>query len=67
MIGGVPSPRAVALLVLGVLVTQIAAIYPDGHFNHITKISDEGQLNTLIDETLSADKTLMVRWIASEG
>lgn len=61
---GVPSPRALALLILGVLATRIAAIYPEGHFNHVTKISDEGQLNTLIDETLSKDKTLMVRWIA---
>jgi len=63
---GIPSPRAVALLILG-LVAQISAIYPDGHFNHVTKISDESQLHSLIDETLSADKTLMVRWIASEG
>jgi len=64
---GIPSPRALALLILGVLATQISAIYPDGHFNHVTKISDESQLHSLIDETLSADKTLMVRWIASEG
>ena len=61
--------RAVALffLGLGLLTTQIAAIYPEGHFDFVTKISDEAQLHTLIDDTLAADKTLMVRWIASEG
>lgn len=61
--------RAVTLffLGLGLLATQIAAIYPEGHFNFVTKITDEAQLHTLIDDTLAADKTLMVRWIASEG
>lgn len=43
------------------------AIYPDGHFDHVTKINDADHLNTVISETLSADQTLMVRWIASPG
>ena len=66
---GVPSPRAVALFLLGigVLATQILAIYPDGHFDHVTKITDVDQLHSLVDETISAGQTLMVRWIASEG
>ena len=66
---GVPSPRAVALFLLGigVLATQILAIYPEGHFDYVTKITDVDQLHSLVDETISAGQTLMVRWIASEG
>ena len=63
-----PSPRlgrALLLLIVGVLTTQ--AIYPDGHFDHVTKITDENHLNTVIGESLAADQTLMVRWIASSG
>jgi len=43
------------------------AIYPEGLFDRVTKINDADQLNTVIAETLSADQTLMVRWIASSG
>lgn len=57
--------RAALLLLLGVLGAQ--AIYPDGHFDHVTKIDDADQLRGVIDETLEAGQTLFVRWIASAG
>jgi hypothetical protein len=42
------------------------AIYPDNHWNHATKLTvsnfDE-EIKTAVD----SGKTMMVRWIASEG
>lgn len=56
-------------LLLGLLVSVQAkpSIYPDNHFDYVTKIEDADQLNQVIEETLAEDKTLFVRWIASEG
>ena len=51
---------AAALLPLGAL-----AIYPDGHFNHVTEITSEEYFATHIQSEINADKTLFVRWIAS--
>lgn len=64
-----PFPRwAGALLLVFVgRVCTTEAIYPEGHFDHVTKINDEDHLNAVVEETLSADKALMVRWIASPG
>jgi len=47
--------------------TTVSAIYPPDHFNHVVKITEEEQLQDLIETTLAADQTLFVRWIASEG
>lgn len=58
--------KGLVLLLLGALVS-VQAIYPDGHFDHVTKISDADQLSSVIDEALAADQTLFVRWIASAG
>ena len=52
------------LLLLGTLFVG-AVIYPEGHFDHVTKIESQAQLDVLIDSTLEAGQTLVVRWIAS--
>jgi len=44
-----------------------AGIYPDGHFDYVTKVTDESQFTDLIKQEVDAGKTLFVRWIASEG
>jgi len=44
-----------------------AGIYPDGHFDYVTKVSDESQFEDLVKQEVDAGKTLFVRWIASEG
>ena len=54
---------AAALLTTALL----AGIYPDGHFDHVTKVTDETMFNALVKEQVDAGKTLFVRWIASEG
>ena len=59
--------QALLLLVLGALASVQGGIYPDGHFDHVTKITDADQLSQVIDESLEAGQTLFVRWIASEG
>jgi len=56
-----------ALLLLAGGVRTTEAIYPEGHFDHVTKINDADHFNSVIEETLSAGQTLMVRWIASSG
>jgi len=43
-----------------------AGIYPDGHFDHITKMT-EATFEDVVKEEVDAGKTLFVRWIASEG
>lgn len=53
------------LLLWGVLSVQ--AIYPDGHFDHVTKIEDLDQMNAAVESSLDAGQTLMVRFIASAG
>lgn len=40
-------------------------IYPDGHFEYVTNIQNAQQLSSLITDTIEAQKTLFVRWIAS--
>jgi hypothetical protein len=51
---------AALLLPLGAV-----AIYPDGHFIHVTEITSEENFATHIQSEINADKTLFVRWIAS--
>ena len=56
----------IVLLLLGTLFMGVVdAIYPEGHFDHVTKIESQAQLDVLIDSTLEAGQTLVVRWIAS--
>jgi hypothetical protein len=58
---------AVTLLVAG-LVGPSWAIYPGDHWTYSTEITSQEQFTDLIQEAVaSADGTLMVRWIASEG
>lgn len=44
-----------------------AAIYPDDLWDHSTKVTSQTQLDELVKMQVDAGKTLMVRWIASEG
>lgn len=43
-----------------------AGIYPDGHFDKVTKLTNDNFDSTVAD-AVASDKTLFVRWIASEG
>jgi len=43
-----------------------AGIYPDGHFDHVTKMT-EATFEDVVKKEVDAGKTLFVRWIASEG
>ena len=42
-------------------------IYPEGHFDWATEVKTQTQLELLVDRAIASEKTLMVRWIASEG
>lgn len=53
---------ATVLLTLAAL----SGIYPDGHFDHVTKLT-QSNFDETVKANVDAGKTLFVRWIASEG
>ena len=53
---------AAALLTTALL----AGIYPDGHFDTVTKLG-KANVDTVIKDTIDSGKTLFVRFIASAG
>jgi len=53
-------------LFLASLVAVAAAIYPDDHWSHSKELTTENA-EPWIKENVDAGKTVMVRWIASEG
>jgi hypothetical protein len=53
-------------MALAVLVAGLLAIYPEDHFDRVTKCT-AGNFESLVQEKVDAGKTLFVRWIASEG
>jgi len=57
-----PSPMAAALLTTALL----AGIYPEGHFDHVTKLTTSNFEESVV-AAVDSGKSLFVRWIASEG
>jgi len=55
-----------ALGVFSVIGGAHAGIYPDGHWDHVTKCTKDN-MDATVKEAVDAGKTLFVRWIASEG
>lgn len=53
---------ALAALTVGLL----ASIYPDDHFDHVTKCTTTN-FEDIVKEKVDSGKSLFVRWIASEG
>ena len=63
------SVRAVDVTIMAaaLLTTALlAGIYPDGHFDTVTKLG-KANVDTVIKDTIDSGKTLFVRFIASEG
>ena len=48
------------------LTAAALAIYPEGHFDTVTKLT-KNNMDSVIDTSIRAHKTLFVRFIASEG
>lgn len=42
------------------------AIYPDGHWDHATELT-AANADEFVKTNVDAGKTVLVRWIASEG
>jgi len=55
-------------ILVGMLATGIAqaGIYPDGHWETATKITTSNA-DDFVKTNVDAGKTVIVRWIASEG
>jgi len=45
---------------------SVHAIYPDDHWKYCTKLTEDTFTPSIEDE-IAKDKTVFVRWIASEG
>jgi len=58
--------RASVLVAFATIGVAAAGIYPDGHFDKVTKLTNDNFDSTVAD-AVASDKTLFVRWIASEG
>lgn len=56
------------VLTLGLMATAAmgSGFYPEGHFDRVEKFTDFGNFLDYIDEQIEKDKTVFVRWIASE-
>jgi hypothetical protein len=48
------------------LTTALLGIYPDGHFDTVTKLTTDN-FDDFIKTNVDAGKTTFVRWIASAG
>ena len=59
--------RVLALGLLALASVAYGSFYPEGHFDRVEKITDYGLLLDYVDEQVEKDKTVFVRWIASEG
>ena len=53
-------------MALVVAVLAASGIYPSGHWDHATKLT-QNNFEPFIKETVDAGKSLFVRWIASAG
>jgi len=52
---------------LGLLaVAGVRGIYPDGHWDSVTKITTSN-VDAKVKEAVDAGKTMFIRWIASAG
>jgi len=51
---------------LATLAVAQAGIHPDGHFDRCTALTPENA-DDFVKENVDAGKTVIVRWIASEG
>lgn len=63
---GTPWPLLTSSMAVAVLAALALAIYPEGHFDKITKCT-EANFEGLVKDTVDSGKTLFVRWIASTG
>jgi len=52
--------------VLVVAAMAEAGIYPDGHWDHATELSTDNA-DSFVKENVDKGKTVIIRWIASEG
>jgi hypothetical protein len=55
---------SLSILLLG---SANAGIYPDDHWDHVTKLSNDAEFDANVEKAVNGDHTLFVRWIASEG
>jgi hypothetical protein len=54
------------MALLALTATVLAGIYPSGHFDTSTKLTEKN-FDAHVKEQVDTGKTLFVRWIASEG
>ena len=60
------SSLSLLLVAAALLVAGASAIYPEGHFERVTKLTEDN-FESEIQSSIDAGKTVFVRWIASSG
>jgi len=55
------------LIALTLVASVAAGIYPDDHWQYASKLANDEEFDALVGQAVDSDKTLFVRWIASEG
>jgi len=57
---------AFSILVGALFASAASAIYPDDHWNHATELT-AATADEFVKTNVDAGKTVIIRWIASEG
>jgi len=60
------SLRRIAMALVALTASLLAGIYPEGHFDKVTKCT-VANFEETVTSTVDSGRTLFVRWIASEG
>mmetsp|Transcript_22195 Transcript_22195/g.32761 ORF Transcript_22195/g.32761 Transcript_22195/m.32761 type:complete len:80 (-) Transcript_22195:985-1224(-) len=54
------------IAMLSMMPASVMAIYPSDHWDHSTQLTTEN-FDSIIQSHIDADRTVFVRWIASQG
>lgn len=61
------SSSKLLAVVMALLVSRLTAIYPDELWERSSKLTTKESFDAAIEDAIESDRTLFVRWIASEG
>lgn len=61
------SSSKLLAVVMALLVPRLTAIYPDELWERSSKLTTKESFDAAIEDAIESDRTLFVRWIASEG
>lgn len=60
-------PTLVGAVVFMAAAANAIDLYPEGHFDRVSKFTDISMMNDFVEKQTQQDKTVFVRMIASSG